>query len=138
MLSHSSGIWPLAHYRLSEVYDRQKRKKEAILEAEKATQLDSDNARFFVQLGMLEKQQQDFTAAEHSLLRAIELDPGLADAHRQLSGVYGCQKRIQKSLLEAIRATKLYARTSSQSTIFEVLHRRIINRLQAVKLLSKG
>jgi glycosyltransferase involved in cell wall biosynthesis len=43
-----------------------------------------DSARIWVQLGNVQKDTGDPGSAEHSYLKAIALDPSLADAHRQL------------------------------------------------------
>jgi tetratricopeptide (TPR) repeat protein len=49
----------------------------------------------------------DFAAVESLLLRAVALDPRLADAHLQLGNLYGDQHKYDQSIAEYQRALQL-------------------------------
>ncbi|WP_246139434.1 adenylate/guanylate cyclase domain-containing protein [Falsiphaeobacter marinintestinus] len=65
--------------------------------AEKAVQLDSNNAHAHAILGMSESFARNFEAAEKHLLRSIDLNPNLAMGHGNITAYYGVSGDYDKA-----------------------------------------
>ena len=76
--------------------------------AQKALEIDDTLAEAHAALGqVLQNYEWEFPSAEHSLLRALELNPGYAAAHHYYSNFLSAQGRLDEALAEAERALEL-------------------------------
>jgi Flp pilus assembly protein TadD len=71
--------------------------KEAEKEARTAVNLAPKKSTYLVNLGYILFRQQRFADAELILVRALEVDPGSADAHNQFGLILAAQKRDQEA-----------------------------------------
>jgi tetratricopeptide (TPR) repeat protein len=82
-----------ANFEAAQDLDGLDRKKEALLHARIATELDPNNSNMWFFRGVLERQRADFAAAVASQTRSIEISESLA----ALSEREQCQRRIGKT-----------------------------------------
>lgn len=80
--------FPLAHYNLGKVYQKQRKWDKAIEAFESAAERDPDNANYQYDLGEAYLESKRLDRAEAALKRATELDPKLFKAHWRLGLVY--------------------------------------------------
>lgn len=72
----------LAHARLASFYLTRRRTEEAISEFQEAITQDPENARLFVGLAIAYLHRRSYGMAQAMVRRALELDPGLANARK--------------------------------------------------------
>jgi Tfp pilus assembly protein PilF len=100
-----------AHYRMANAALQQAggiqnevNRRAAYPELSEAIKLDPKNARYRLMLGTLYLYNQDYPAAERETLRALDLDPSLADAHNNLGLVYYAQDRFSEAATQFRKA----------------------------------
>ena len=79
-------------------------RRTAYPELSEAIKLDPKNARYRMTLGTLYLYNQDYPAAERETLRALDLDPSLADAHSNLGVIYMAQGRLSEAAAQFRKA----------------------------------
>ncbi|MEN8377031.1 MAG: tetratricopeptide repeat protein [Gemmatimonadota bacterium] len=80
---------------------------EAETAAQRALELDPDNASALVALGNVYRDSWEWAEAEEAYLRALALDPDDVEAHQQYAEYLGFVGRLDEALLEARRALNL-------------------------------
>lgn len=87
-----NGGFSQAYRHLSTILHRMGKMDEAIAAAQTATRLLPNNPGFHIQLGKLLFENNDPKGAATALQRALEIDPDLHDAHRQLATVQAARQ----------------------------------------------
>jgi Tfp pilus assembly protein PilF len=100
-----------AHFRMANSYLQQGRgiqdevtRRRAYTELIKAIQLDGENARYRMMLGMIYMYNGELIAAEEELELAVSLDPDLGEAHNNLGTLYVKEGRHSEAVTEFKRA----------------------------------
>ena len=94
-----------AYYGLAEVYVQQRQFTEAIAVYQQLTEVNPNDAKSWVRLGVLYINQQQITDAITTFRQAIAVDENSADAHNNLAWLYANQgKELARAVELAERA----------------------------------
>lgn len=100
-----------AHYNMANSFMQQGRgiqdevtRRKAYTELIKAIQLDGENARYRMMLGMIYMYNGEIIAAEKELEHAISIDPDLGEAHNNLGTLFVKEGRYAEAVTEFKRA----------------------------------
>jgi Tfp pilus assembly protein PilF len=82
----------------------ERNRRAAYPELAQAIKLDPKNPRYRLTRGTLHLYDQDYRSAERDTLRALELDPSLAEAHNNLGLIYMAQDRLSEAAAQFRKA----------------------------------
>ena len=113
-----------AYYGLAEVYVQQRQFREAIAAYRQLTEINPDDVKPWVRLGVLHLNLQQVSDAIDSFTHAITVDENSADAHNNLAWLYATQgKELARAVELAERAVALDANASRLDTLAYAYYR---------------